>query len=143
MTEAGVDQIVPWQASRSVTRWRGERGEKALQRWRVTVREAAKQARRPWVPAVSEPVDTSGIANLTGVVLVLHEEAAARLSTVEIPTSGGVTLVVGPEGGITPEELAQLESAGAVPVRLGREVLRTSTAGVAALAALAVRLNRW
>jgi 16S rRNA (uracil1498-N3)-methyltransferase len=143
MTEVGVDQLMPWQASRSVTQWRAERGQKALERWRVTAREAAKQARRPWVPAVSEPIATCDIGRLPGAVFVLHEEATVRLSTVDLPSTGGVTLVVGPEGGIAPEELAQFESAGAVPVRLGHEVLRTSTAGVAALAVLAVRLRRW
>ncbi|MGH3680177.1 MAG: RsmE family RNA methyltransferase, partial [Natronosporangium sp.] len=55
MTEVGVDEIVPWPAARSVVRWRGERGERAWQRWGLTAREAAKQARRPRLPAVSEP----------------------------------------------------------------------------------------
>jgi 16S rRNA (uracil1498-N3)-methyltransferase len=76
-------------------------------------------------------------------VLVLHEEAATSLSAVALPDTGDIMLVVGPEGGVAPEELAMLEAAGAVAVRLGPEVLRTSTAGVAALAALSVRLARW
>ena len=73
---------------------------------------------------------------------MLHEEATARLSTVELPV-GDVVVVVGPEGGIAPEELAVFVAAGAVPVRLGDTVLRTSTAGVAALSVLSVRLGRW
>ena len=75
--------------------------------------------------------------------LVLHEEAVRPLSTVELPDVDEVVLVVGPEGGITPEELAAFEQAGATAVRLGASVLRTSTAGVAALAVLSARLGRW
>jgi 16S rRNA (uracil1498-N3)-methyltransferase len=136
MTEVGVDVIVPWAAARSVARWKDD---KPLRRWRATAREAAKQARRSWVPVVSEPVTTR---DLTGPLLVLHEEAAVPLSAVDLP-DGDLTLVVGPEGGIADDEIAALVARGAVPVRLGREVLRTSTAGVAALAALSVRTGRW
>ncbi len=136
MTEVGVDEIVPWAAARSVARWKDDR---PLRRWRATAREAAKQARRPWVPEVSEAVTT---ADLNGPLLVLHEEAASALSTVELP-AGDLTLVVGPEGGVAPEELAAFVAAGGVPVRLGPEVLRTSTAGVAALCVLSTRLGRW
>jgi 16S rRNA (uracil1498-N3)-methyltransferase len=140
MTEVGVDAIVPWAAARSVARWKDDR---PLRRWRATVREAAKQARRPWVPEVSEAATTADLVRRAGSLVVLHEEAATPLSRVELPAAGEITLVVGPEGGVTPDELATLEAAGAVPARLGPEVLRTSTAGVAALAALSVRLGRW
>ena len=140
-TEVGVDVIVPWRASRSVTRWEGERGEKALGRWRATAREAAKQSRRAWFPAVLDPVATSGIASLPGVLLVLHESAEAPLSGV--PLRGDVVLVVGPEGGISDDELAQLLEAGGTAVRLGDSVLRTSTAGAAAIAVVSARTGRW
>ena len=135
MTEAGVDEIVPWPAVRSVARWKDDR---PLERWRAVAREAAKQARRPWLPVVSAPVPTEALAP----TLVLHEEATVRLSTVELP-AGDILVVVGPEGGIAPEELEAFVAAGAVPVRLGDTVLRTSTAGVAALAVLSARLGRW
>ena len=135
MTEAGVDKIVPWPAARSVARWKDGR---PLHRWRAAAREAAKQARRAWVPVVSDPLSTAELRP----TFVLHEEATARLSTVELPV-GDVVVVVGPEGGIAPEELAVFVAAGAVPVRLGDTVLRTSTAGVAALSVLSVRLGRW
>jgi 16S rRNA (uracil1498-N3)-methyltransferase len=140
MTEVGVDGIVPWAAARSVARWKDDR---PLQRWRATSREAAKQARRSWVPELSPAVTTAGLAGREGCLLVLHEEAGTRLSTVGLPSAGEITLVVGPEGGITPEESATLEAAGGVAVRLGAEVLRTSTAGVAAVSALSIRLGRW
>lgn len=146
MTEVGVDEIVPWAASRSVVQWRGDRGERAWQRWRMTAREAAKQSRRSWLPTVAVAAATRQVADLlqrAAAGFVLHEEAEARLSTAPLPAGGDVVLVVGPEGGIAPAELAGFEAAGACPVRLGVTVLRTSTAGVAALAVLSVRLARW
>ncbi len=75
--------------------------------------------------------------------LVLHEAATTSLAGVELPARGEIVIVVGPEGGIADEELAAFEAAGAAAVRLGEPVLRTSTAGAAALAALSIRLGRW
>lgn len=141
MTEAGVDQIVPWAAARSVVQWRGERGERARERWVATAREAGKQARRAWLPVVAKAASTREVAGRA--TFVLHEEAKERLTTVDLPTAGEIALVVGPEGGIAPEELAAFEAAGARAVRLGEPVLRTSTAGVVALAVLSTRLGRW
>ncbi|MFV2102637.1 16S rRNA (uracil(1498)-N(3))-methyltransferase [Micromonospora sp. LOL_024] len=148
MTEVGVDEIVPWAASRSVVQWRGDRGVRARGKWLATAREAAKQARRPWLPVVAGAPDeaTASVARrIAGAAAgyVLHEEASDRLTTVELPERGEIVLVVGPEGGITAAELSAFEAAGARPVRLGPAVLRTSTAGVAALALLATRLQRW
>lgn len=143
MTEVGVDGIVPWQAARCVVRWKDD---KPLGRWRATAREAAKQSRRAWLPAVAGPAKTAEVAHrlaAAAAALVLHEEAAAPLSAVPLPASGEIALVVGPEGGIDPAEVAAFEAAGAVPVRMGDPVLRTSTAGAAAVAALSVRLGRW
>jgi len=145
MTEVGVDEIVPWAAARSVARWQGPRPH---ERWVATAREAAKQSRRAWQPAVAPMTSTAEVtARLAeaGTALVLHgSAAAARLSTVELSAgTGDIVLAVGPEGGITDDELAAFAGAGAVPVRLGRTVLRTSTAGVAALSVLSVRLARW
>lgn len=138
MTEVGVDEIVPWAAARSVARWKDDR---ALERWRATAREATKQSRRAWLPSVPAPVSTAALA--PRVTYVLDAGADARLSTVDIPAVPEVVLVVGPEGGVAPEELAAFRAAGAVPVRLGDTVLRTSTAGVAALSVLSGRLGRW
>jgi 16S rRNA (uracil1498-N3)-methyltransferase len=147
MTEAGVDEIVPWSAARSVVQWRGERGARARDRWVATAREAAKQARRAWLPVVSLPVSSDLLARRLAsadLALVLHEEASPALSTVELPSSGEIVTVVGPEGGISDDELALFTGAGAaVAVRLGPTVLRTSTAGVAALSLLSARLGRW
>jgi 16S rRNA (uracil1498-N3)-methyltransferase len=143
LTELGVDEIVPWSAGRSIAQWRDERGAKALQRWRRTAREAAKQSRRAFVPDVSELTSTQGVATRLGGGFVLHEDAIEPLASVALPAAGELVLVVGPEGGISDEELVAFTSAGAVPVRLGEPVLRTSTAGAAALAVLNVRLGRW
>jgi 16S rRNA (uracil1498-N3)-methyltransferase len=147
MTEIGVDEILPWAASRSVAQWRGDRGFKARDKWASTAREAAKQARRSWLPLVGgEPDCSTGqiAARLrSATAFVLHEEATDRLATAELPASGEIVLVVGPEGGISDAERVTFADAGATAVRLGREVLRTSTAGVAALAVLSARLHRW
>lgn len=146
-TEAGVDGILPWRAARCVARWeQGPRGEKALARWRGTVREAAKQARRPWLPVVEEPVGTAALARRVAAVdlaIVLHEAASERLADVSLPARGELLLVVGPEGGVTDDEVDALVAAGARPVRLGPEVLRASTAAAVALGALGVLTTRW
>lgn len=146
LTEVGVDVVVPWAASRSVAVWRGERAAKSHGRWVATAREAAKQSRRAWHPEVTPLARTEDVVELVrqaDVALVLHEEASVPLAGVEVPTSGRVLLVVGPEGGISPEEVEVLTAAGARPVRLGAEVLRTSTAGVVAVGALLARTSRW
>ncbi len=140
-TEVGVDAVVPWRAERCVARWEGERGAKALQRWRSTAREAAKQSRRAWFPDVAEPVTTAAVPQLPGTVLVLHEQATVPLS--QVPLDGDVVLVVGPEGGIGEDELALLLANGGAAVRLGTTVLRTSTAGAAAAAVVSARTGRW
>ncbi|GHJ45398.1 ribosomal RNA small subunit methyltransferase E [Catellatospora sp. TT07R-123] len=148
MTEVGVDEILPWAAARSVAQWRGDRGAKSREKWAAVAREAAKQARRTWLPEVGGDPDVSTkqlAQRLAGAAAayVLHEEATERLAAAALPDSGEIILVVGPEGGIDAAEVAAFTAAGAVPVRLGSTVLRTSTAGVAALSVLSARLNRW
>jgi len=147
-TELGVDAVVPWQAARSVVVWSGERGERSRRRWGTTVRAAAKQSRRAIVPQVRPTVTTAQLAASAGAaaVLVLHEDAPTPLTAVPLPEAGSdgeVLVVVGPEGGITEAELEQLTAAGGVAVRLGPTVLRSSSAGPAALAVLSARLRRW
>jgi 16S rRNA (uracil1498-N3)-methyltransferase len=146
-TEAGVDEVLPWRADRSVAKWDdGPRGAKALARWQSTAREAAKQARRAWCPPVRDPVDTKALAQRAGtavIALVLHESAERGLVDVALPDDGDLLLVVGPEGGITDAELATLAAAGALPVRLGPTVLRASSAAAVALGALGALTRRW
>ncbi|WP_341945257.1 16S rRNA (uracil(1498)-N(3))-methyltransferase [Microbacterium sp. LWH11-1.2] len=142
--ELGVDEIVPWQAGRSVSRWEGPKAVKGRERWSTIVREAAKQAHRAWVPEVTAPATTKQLAARasTDRVLLLDPTAPVRLSAIE-PDGRDLVLVVGPEGGISDEELALLTDAGAERVLLGETVLRTSTAGPAAVAVLSVALGRW
>lgn len=146
MTEVGVDAIVPWSAARCITQWRGERGLKALGKWRATAREAGKQSRRVRFPEVADAATTKQVASLLAdadFAAVLHESGTEPLATAELPASGDIVLVVGPEGGVSPEELELFARAGAEPYRLGRSVLRTSTAGTAATAVLLARTGRW
>ncbi|WP_328400725.1 16S rRNA (uracil(1498)-N(3))-methyltransferase [Streptomyces sp. NBC_00390] len=146
MTETGVDAIVPWAASRCITQWRGDRGAKALAKWRSTAREAGKQSRRVRFPEVADAATTKQVAALLAAAdfaAVLHEEGAEPLATADLPADGSIVLVVGPEGGVSPEELAAFAEAGAKHCRLGPSVLRTSTAGTAATALLMGRTGRW
>ena len=147
MTEVGVDVIVPWQAGRCVARWPADRAPKALGRWRSAAREAAKQARRARVPEVT------GLASSADVVaripaaafaIVLEPDAGVALSQLALlPVSGDIVLIVGPEGGISPDELTAFTNAGATSARLGESVLRTSTAGAVAAAVLMTATGRW
>jgi 16S rRNA (uracil1498-N3)-methyltransferase len=150
-TELGVDAVIPWQAERSIVRWKGERGEKALAKWRSVVLAAAKQARRAVVPAVESAHDGARLAERIAaarLAVVLHEEAREPLSAVLEPLGGEagdgeVLFIVGPEGGISPAELERFTAAGARLALLGPHVLRSSTAGPAALALAGDRLGRW
>jgi 16S rRNA (uracil1498-N3)-methyltransferase len=146
MTEVGVEEIVPWSAARCVTQWRADKKDKALARWRSTAREAAKQARRAWLPEIADLATTARIAariEMAAAAVVLHEEADEPLTALKTPPTGDLLVIVGPEGGISPEELETFRTAGARPALLGRTVLRTSTAGVAAAAVLLAATGRW
>ncbi|HEY1842258.1 MAG TPA: 16S rRNA (uracil(1498)-N(3))-methyltransferase [Mycobacterium sp.] len=149
-TEAGVDSLVAWQAARCVARWEGARADKGLRRWRAVARAAAQQSRRAYIPSVDGVLSTAALTRRIadevasgGVVLALHESADQSLTELQLAQAKSVTLVVGPEGGIAPDELAALADAGAVAVRLGPTVLRTSTAAAVALGALGVLTPRW
>lgn len=146
-TELGVDVLVPWAAERSVVQWRGERGARSHRKWESVVAAAAKQSRRASIPVVESLVTGAQLMErLAGArVVVLHEEAATPIGGLDLDTLGAdgeLLLVVGPEGGVSEQELAVLVQVGADVVRLGPTVLRSSTAGPAALAVLCARL-RW
>ncbi|HYI52256.1 MAG TPA: 16S rRNA (uracil(1498)-N(3))-methyltransferase [Microbacterium sp.] len=144
-TELGVDEIIPWQSARSVSRWNAAKAEKGRARWASIVREAAKQAHRAWIPDVATLETTSTLAARASAsrVIVLEPTAELRLTALTIDGTRDVVLVVGPEGGIAPDELEALRNAGAEPARLGGTVLRTSTAGPAALAVVSAAMHRW
>lgn len=147
MTEVGVDEIVPWQAARCVVVWNADRAARGVSRWRAHAHEAAKQARRAWVPEVSEVASTADVAARVGraaLAVVLHEsgEAGSSLPPDGFPAQGDVVLVVGPEGGLTDEEVAEFVTAGARVCRLGATVLRASTAGAVG-ATVVLAATRW
>jgi 16S rRNA (uracil1498-N3)-methyltransferase len=153
-TELGIDAVIPWQSERSIVRWKGDRAAKAHAKWQSVVTAAAKQARRAWVPEVRPAVDTAALAGLveaTQLAVILHEDAVRPLRTVLEAWQGGangtepreVLLIVGPEGGISPREVTRLCGKGAVTALLGHHVLRSSTAGPAAVVLASDVLGRW
>lgn len=147
-TEAGADAFVAWQAARCVARWDGAaRVDKGLRRWRAVARSAARQSRRARIPSVKGVVSTDElvrqVAITDGLVLALHEAATEPFAKATVAQADSVMLIVGPEGGISADEIAALSDAGAVAVRLGPAVLRTSTAAAVALGALGVLTSRW
>ena len=143
-TELGVDAVIPWEAARSVVRWEGAKRAKGRDRWSAIVHEATKQSLRPWRPEVRDVMTTAQLLAHTADarVLVLDPVAESSLAGIADDTRD-IVLVVGPEGGMTSAELSAFEAAGALRVHLGPEVLRTSTAGPAAIAVLSVRFGRW
>ena len=154
-TELGIDAVIPWQSERSIVRWKGDRAAKAHAKWQSAVAAAAKQARRAWIPEVRSAVDTQGLAaQVAGAALavILHEDAVKPLRGVlegwrdagpAGPEPREILLIVGPEGGISPREVTKLCSAGAVTGLLGPHVLRSSTAGPAAVVIASDVLGRW
>jgi 16S rRNA (uracil1498-N3)-methyltransferase len=151
-TELGIDAVVPWQSERSIVRWKGDRAAKAHAKWESVVTAAAKQARRAWIPPVRPIVDSSGLAKAVAeadLAIILHEDAKNPLREVLEKLDAGdtppreVLLIVGPEGGISPREVTRLSDAGAVTALLGHHVLRSSTAGPAAVVLASDVLGRW
>lgn len=162
-TELGVDAVIPWQSERSIVRWKGERAAKAHAKWQSVVTAAAKQARRSWIPEVRAAVDGSGLAKAVSaadLAVILHEDAKRPLRQAltawldGLPDGGAlsgddtaqvreVLLIVGPEGGISPREVTRLADEGAVTALLGNHVLRSSTAGPAAVVLASDILGRW
>jgi 16S rRNA (uracil1498-N3)-methyltransferase len=149
-TEAGADAFLAWQAARCVASWEGARVDKGLRRWRAVARSAARQSRRAHIPPVDGVLSTAALIRRIrdevaagATVLALHESAIDRIADVAVAQANSLFLVIGPEGGIAPDEIAALTDAGVVAVRLGPQVLRTSTAAAVALGALGVLTHRW
>lgn len=153
-TELGIDAVIPWQSERSIVRWKGERAAKAHAKWQSVVTAAAKQARRAWIPEVRAAVETPGLVSAVAaadLAVILHEDAVRPLRSVleawhaSGPVAGPreILLIVGPEGGISPREVTRLCGAGAVTALLGHHVLRSSTAGPAAVVLASDVLGRW
>ena len=144
LTEVGADAIIPWRAEHSIGKW--DSVAKGLEKWRRTSRESAKQSRRAWIPEISNLKSTAEVCELMSQaqsVFVLHESADQALAACAIREQGTIMIVVGPEGGISPDELAAFSSAGARVVHMGASVMRTSTAGAIAVGGLLMRSQRW
>jgi len=144
LTEVGADAIIPWRAEHSIGKW--DSVEKGLEKWRRTSRESAKQSRRAWIPEISNLKSTAEVCEMMSLaqsVFVLHESADQALAACAIREQGTIMIVVGPEGGISPDELAAFSAAGARVVHMGASVMRTSTAGAIAVGGLLMRSQRW
>lgn len=145
LTQAGVDEIIPWAAQHCVAIWRGDKAQKSRDKWQSAAERAAKQSRRARVPRIQALASTKDVIECireATTALVLHESADCPLASVPLPESGDILIVVGPEGGISVEERAAFSAAGATLVLLGPQVLRSSFAGAAAIVAVASR-GRW
>ena len=143
LTEAGVDVIIPWQSSRSIGK-----AEAGVERLRTTARESSKQSRRFWIPEVRDVASTKDVLatiSTSDLALVLHESALTKISDAlaGLTLVSKVAIVVGPEGGLTDEELELMHEAGAKIVLLGRPILRSAHAGIAAISAVCAALQIW
>jgi 16S rRNA (uracil1498-N3)-methyltransferase len=145
-TELGVFEVIPWQADRSISIWKAEKKQKGQTRWQTIVTEAAKQSLRAFVPRVSEVLDSAELVQMLrgfDQVMILDPEAGNSITELNAPPIGSVAIVVGPEGGISEAELSAFAEAGFSSVHLGSGVLRTSTAGMAAISYLQAKLGDW
>ena len=143
-TGAGVDIFLPWQASRSISKG----NESTVEKFQSTANEASKQSRRFWTPIIGKTTSTADVVALIAqadVALVFHESASMKLSDIPLPSSqiSQVLLIVGPEGGLTDEEVQQFTQAGASLCLLGRPILRSAHAGIAAISAVSSLLKIW
>ena len=146
LTEVGADAIVPWAASRCIAQWKGDRAEKALTKWENTAKASGKQARRSRLPQVTGVATTGDVVSMIAAAsgaIVLHEESTTALTDWNPPIDGEIVIVVGPEGGITSDEVEAFRQAGAQIVHMGKSIMRTSTAGAAAVAVLGAVTGRW
>lgn len=141
LTEVGVDFILPWRSEYAIAKWDDE--EKGKAKWQNTVAQASKQSRRSWIPVVQNSVSTEELAKVAttyDVAVVLHESAVRSFADLWLPERGSILLIVGPEGGVSPKELEQLSEIQ--QVRMGKTVMRTSTAGAIAAGAILSK-TRW
>lgn len=158
-TQIGVDTVIPWQASRSIAKWKSGRTDR---KWMQVLESATEQSRRVWMPQLEECVSSKQVTAICrracvhgDVVIVLHQDATSTWSSVEQSVAEmvdrcladgnprTVNVVVGPEGGISQEEVDLFVDAGAASVVLGENILRASCAGPVALSLLARSLGRF
>ena len=143
ITAAGVDQIIPWQAERSISKWQSD----SAQKWEIGIKEGCKQARQIRLPKLMPLLTTAGVVQLLSKdaqAIVFHESAGEKFAQLQLAQSlTSIFLIIGPEGGISPSELSMFENGGGKIVRLGETVLRSAHAGFAAISAVQTKLGRW
>lgn len=145
LVESGVDLIIPWQAERSISKWQKD----SLRKWQSVAFAATKQSRRFRAPEIIEELSISQLLEIESdrsAILVMHESATKKLSTVvtsKFADLEEIIIVIGPEGGLSENELAQFEAGGAQVVGLGPEVFRSAHAGGAAISAISALIGRW
>ncbi len=143
VVEAGVDRIIPWQAERSISKWQSD----SAQKWEIGIKEACKQARQIRLPKLMPMLTTAGVVQLLNKdaqAIVFHESADEKFAQLQLAQSlTSIFLIIGPEGGISPNELSIFENSGGKVVRLGETVLRSAHAGFAAISAVQTKLGRW
>ena len=141
--ESGVDRIIPWQAERSISKWQSD----SAQKWEIGIKEACKQARQIRLPKLMPMLTTAGVVQLLNKdaqTIVFHESAGEKFAQLQLAQSlTSIFLIIGPEGGISPNELSIFENSGGKVVRLGETVLRSAHAGFAAISAVQTKLGRW
>ncbi len=141
--EAGVDRIIPWQSERSISKWQSD----SEQKWQVGIKQSCKQARQIKLPRLMQVMSTAEVIKSIsegGFGIVFHEGASTKFSELIIPNSqSSVYLLIGPEGGISEQELLSFQNNGSKVVRLGDTVLRSAHAGFAALSSVQTKLGRW
>ena len=139
LTEAGVDRIVPWAAARSIG--------KVSEKFSVTAREASKQSRRLRIPEITDIATTEQICEaikLSDLAIAFHESTDVKLSDcISSHNVAHLLIIIGPEGGITSTELEAFKEAGAKVALMGRPILRSAHAGIAAVAAVSALLKVW
>ena len=141
LTEAGADRLVFWSSARSIGK-----ADKTLDKLDVTVREASKQARRFRIPEIVGPLTTAQVIDeiaRTDIAFLFHEGATSKLSAITAPKVAKALIIIGPEGGITDEELEAFTSSGAKIALMGRPIFRSAHAGIAGLAAVQTLLKSW
>jgi 16S rRNA (uracil1498-N3)-methyltransferase len=139
LTEAGVDRIVPWLSTRSIG--------KGSEKFAVTAREASKQSRRFRIPEVTDMATTAQICEaikVSDLAIAFHESATTKLSDqVSSHNVEHLLIIIGPEGGLTDEEISAFTQAGAKVALMGRPILRSAHAGIAAVSAVSALLKVW
>lgn len=143
LVQAGVDRIIPWKAARSIGKL-----PDGVEKLKIAVIEAGKQSRRYYLPEVADVVDLEqlqAIIRSADLSVVLEAHTEKKLSEVVNKNTHltSVVLIIGPEGGISDQEIEKMIEAGAIPAKLGRTILRSAHAGIAAVSALSVSLGLW